>query len=56
MDIIELCFINGIQGRRRSRALAMGRGTLKPWPESVEGLFWGSPMLQSFGDGAWFCR
>jgi len=41
MDIIELCFINGIQGRRRSRALATERGTLKPWPESVEGLFGG---------------
>jgi hypothetical protein len=26
MDIIELCFINGIQGRRRSRALATERG------------------------------
>ena len=41
MDIIELCFINGIQGLQRSRALATERGTLKSWPESVEGLFWG---------------
>jgi hypothetical protein len=41
MDIIELCFINGIQGRRRTRALAIERGTLKSWPESVEGMFWG---------------
>jgi len=28
--IIEICVINGIQG-----------GTLKPWPELVEGLFGG---------------
>ncbi len=40
MDIIELCFINVIQGRRRSRSLAIERGTLKSWPESVEGMFW----------------
>jgi hypothetical protein len=54
MDIIELCFINGIQGGRRSRALATERGTLKPWPESVEGLFGGRRGSRALAMGRGF--
>ncbi len=51
MDIIELCFINGIQGRQRSRALATESGTLKPWSESVEGLFGGRRRSRALAMG-----